>query len=140
MRQALAIALALAAALAALGAGAATSPSSSAARAAPRTVLRAAQAPRSQLVRARTVRFRGFRVARFSQRVGGYPVLDGQLTVVSGPDEPARVAAEDTAALPPQLGLAASASRVSRTRAIAIARRARRAGRSAPASAPARRS
>ena len=139
MRQALAIALALAAALAALGAGAATSPSSSAARAAPRTVLRAAQAPRSQLVRARTVRFRGFRVARFSQ-VGGYPVLDGQLTVVSGPDEPARVAAEDTAALPPQLGLAALAGRVSRTRAIAIARRARRAGRSAPASAPVRRS
>ena len=118
--------LAIALAIAAFAAGAAAWASSPAAGATPRDVLQAARAPRSQLVRARTVGFRGFRVERFNQRVGRYPVLDGELTVVSGAAEPARIAADDTAALAPRPDLAAPAARISRARAVAIARRARR--------------
>ena len=62
----------------------------------PVEALRAASAPRPQLVRTRTVDFHGFRVQRYQQRVDGYPVLGGQATVVSAPGEPARLAADAT--------------------------------------------
>jgi hypothetical protein len=97
---------------------AATSPTT------PLAALRAARAPRAELVRTRTVDFRGLRVERFRQRVGRFPVVGGEVTVISGPRGPARIAADATAALPSPAPLAAPAERISRRRAVRIARRA----------------
>jgi hypothetical protein len=103
-----------------LGAGAsAARPALTAAQA-----LRAADAPRVELVRTGSVRYRGFRVDRFAQRIGGYPVLGGEATVVAPPGQPAELAADATSLVVGKVGLAASAPRVSRARAFATARAA----------------
>jgi hypothetical protein len=109
---------------AALTAGLATTAGASAPAPTVTQALKAAAAPRSELVRTRSVNFRGFRVSRFQQRVAGYPVIGGEATVVSGPGVTPRVAADATSAVPAKVELAAPSARVSRTRAIAAARAA----------------
>jgi hypothetical protein len=88
--------------------------------------LKAAAAPRGELVRTRTVTYRGFRVARYQQRIDGYPVIGGEATVAGAAEAPGRLAADATSSAAARADLAAAAPRVSRARAIA---RARRAGR-----------
>lgn len=90
----------------------------------PSQALRAAKAPSSQLVRTRSVNYHGFGVSRYQQRVGGYPVLGGEATVISAPGESARIAADATASVPAKRTLAGVEPRVSRAVAIAAAKRA----------------
>jgi fungalysin/thermolysin propeptide len=90
----------------------------------PAEALAAARAPRSELAPTRTVDYRGFRVERFQQRIDGYPVIGGDVTVVAAPDQPVRVAADATAGIPPKVDLAATGPRLSRRRAVAIAKAA----------------
>ena len=70
-----------------------------------RCALRRRRSPRqcaeAQLVRA-AASTTGCQVSRYQQRVGGYPVLGGEATVVQAPGEPARIAADATAAVRPR--------------------------------------
>src|SRR5690242_16168837 len=90
----------------------------------PAQALSAATAPRGELLRTHSVDYRGFRVSRYEQRAGGYPVIGGEATVVQAPGQPAKIAADSTASISSKRALAAPAPSVSRDRAIAIAKRA----------------
>ena len=90
----------------------------------PARALGSADAPRSELVRTRSVDYRGFRVERFQQRVRGYPVLGGEATVVAAPGRSARLAADATSTTATKADLSAATPRVSRARAIALAKAA----------------
>jgi len=86
--------------------------------------LKAAKAPRSELKRSRTVTFRGVKVVRYRQEVGGIPVLGGDVAVIQPAGTSARVVTDRT-----QATLSAPASpRVSNARAISIAKTATGAG------------
>src|SRR5689334_1834162 len=89
-----------------------------------RMALEAAAAPRAELVRTRSVSFRGFRVERYQQRVDGYPVIGGEATVVGSAGAASRLAADGTSTTAAKANLAMAAPRFSRSRAIARARRA----------------
>jgi Fungalysin/Thermolysin Propeptide Motif len=91
-----------------------------------RLALKAAAAPRGELVRTRSVSFRGFRVERYQQRVDGYPVIGGEATVIGPAGRASRLAADATSTTAAKAALRAAAPSISRSRAIA---RARRAGR-----------
>jgi Fungalysin/Thermolysin Propeptide Motif len=119
------LALAVATAAAAIGAASASA-STATGPARVHALLRSARAPVSQLVRTRTVAFRGLRVERYRQRIDGLPVLGGEVTAISGPGEPPRIAADATAPLAARVAGGAEAPRISRERATGIARRARR--------------
>jgi Fungalysin metallopeptidase (M36)/Fungalysin/Thermolysin Propeptide Motif len=86
--------------------------------------LKAAKAPRSELKPSRTVTFRGVKVVRYRQEVGGIPVLGGDAAVIQPAGTSARVVTDRT-----QATLSAPASpRVSNARAISIAKAATGAG------------
>ncbi len=90
----------------------------------PAQALSAAVAPSDELVQTDLVDYKGFQVSRYEQRVGGYPVIGGEATVVQAPGQPARVAADATAAVASKRALSAPASQISKRSAIAIAKRA----------------
>jgi hypothetical protein len=91
-----------------------------------RLALKAAAAPRSELVRTSSVSLHGFRVERYRQRVDGYPVIGGEATVIGSARRGSRLTADATSTTAAKADLAAAAPSVSRSGAIA---RARRAGR-----------
>src|SRR4051794_27898035 len=105
MRITLLTSVAVAACALAAGLG---SEASAAARArTPGLALKAAAAPRSELVHTGSVAYRGLRVDRFQQRVDGYPVIGGEATVVEGRGGSARLAADATSTAAAKSDLAA---------------------------------
>jgi hypothetical protein len=91
-----------------------------------RLALKAAAAPRTEMVRTRAVSFRGFRVERYQQRVDGYPVIGGEATVIGSAGRASRLAADATSTAAAKAELGAAAPSVSRSRSIARAIRATR--------------
>jgi hypothetical protein len=79
-----------------------------------------AKAPASQLRATRTINFNGFSIHRYRQTIRGIPVLNGEVAVIDGADSAARVVTDASASNVK----APSAPRVSRSRAIAIAKAA----------------
>src|SRR4051794_38984625 len=110
----------------ALAAGLGSGASAAAPARAPGQALKAAAAPRNDLVHTGSVAYRGLRVERFQQRVDGYPVLGGEATVVVGGGGSARLAADATSTTAAKTDLATPAPRLSRSRAIASAKAAGR--------------